>query len=242
LIAAWALALQFIVARQSRMIQQQAQQHATLEERQRIARDLHDTLEQELVGVNMLLDSTFKKLNGGNHDATETLDLARRLLRRAREDSRSTIRELRSVALEQRGLPAAMEELLKPLATAAGADFRVVVNGTPFRLAGTMETNFLRVAQEAVANAGKHSQGKNINLRLDYEPDRICLEICDDGRGFDLEAASAEAGHFGLSGMRERAEKLGGQLRIESRPGHGTRVYLEVHINPSRVIPATPFS
>lgn len=239
LIAAWALALQFIVARQSRMIQQQAQQHATLEERQRIARDLHDTLEQELVGVNMLLDSTFKKLNGGHSEATETLDLARRLLRRAREDSRSTIRELRSVALEQRGLPAAMEELLKPLATAAGADFRVVVNGTPFRLAGTMESNFLRLAQEAVANAGKHSQAKNIDLRLDYEPERVCLEIRDDGRGFDLEAASAEPGHFGLSGMRERAEKLGGQLRIESEPGRGTRVFLEIQINPSRVLSAS---
>ena len=85
---------------------------------------------------------------------------------------------------------------------------------------------------------GQPIQGQGIqNFRK-----RICLEICDDGRGFDLEAASAEAGHFGLSGMRERAEKLGGQLRIESRPGHGTRVYLEVHINPSRVIPATPFS
>ncbi|MFN7561625.1 MAG: sensor histidine kinase [Prosthecobacter sp.] len=239
LIAAWALALQFIVARQSRMIRQQAQQHATLEERQRIARDLHDTLEQELVGVNMLLDSTFKKLNGGNHDASETLDLARRLLRRAREDSRSTIRELRSVALEQRGLPAALEELLKPLATAAGAAFCVSVNGTPFRLAGTMETSLLRLAQEAVANAGKHSHAKNIELRLDYAPERISLEIRDDGRGFDLEAVSAEPGHFGLSGMRERAEKLGGQLRIESQTDHGTRVHLEIQINPSRVLPAS---
>jgi signal transduction histidine kinase len=135
-----------------------------------------------------------------------------------------------------------MDDLLKTLATAAGADFRVAVNGTPFRLADTMETNFLRAAQEAVANAGKHSQGKNINLRLDYAPDRICLEISDDGRGFDVEAASAEAGHVGLSGMRERAEKLGGQLRIESRPGFGAPVYLEVQINPSRVIPATSFS
>lgn len=232
LIAAWALTLQFIVARQSKMIRLQAQQHATLEERQRIARDLHDTLEQELVGVNMLLDSTSKKLNGSNSEATETLDLARRLLRRAREDSRSTIRELRSVSLEQRGLPAAMEELLKPLATAAGAEFRVSVIGTPFRIGGTMETALLRLAQEAVSNAGKHSQAKNIDLRLDYEPGRVALEVCDDGRGFDLEAASAEPGHFGLSGMRERAEKLGGQLRIESHPGRGTRISVSIHLNP----------
>lgn len=232
LITAWAMALQINVSRQSKMIRQQAQQHATLEERQRIARDLHDTLEQELVGVNMLLDSTSKKLNGGNASASETLELARRLLRRAREDSRSTIRELRSVSLEQRGLPAAMEELLKPLATAAGAEFRVSVVGTPFRLGGTMETALLRLAQEAVSNAGKHSQAQTIDLRLDYEPGRVALEVRDDGRGFDLEAASAMAGHFGLSGMRERAEKLGGQLRIESQPGGGTRVSVSIPLNP----------
>ncbi|MBL9130639.1 MAG: sensor histidine kinase [Verrucomicrobiaceae bacterium] len=234
LIAAWAVTLQNNVSRQSKMIRQQAQQHATLEERQRIARDLHDTLEQELVGVNMLLDSTFKKLNGGHSAATETLDLARRLLRRAREDSRSTIRELRSVSLEQRGLPAAMEELLRPLATAAGAEFHATTTGTPARLAGTTETALLRLAQEAVSNAGKHSQAQNIELRLDYDADRVSLEVRDDGRGFDLEAASAEPGHFGLSGMRERAEKLGGQLRIESQPGRGTRVSVSVSLNPTK--------
>lgn len=234
LIAAWALTLQFIVARQSKMIRQQAQQHATLEERQRIARDLHDTLEQELVGVNMLLDSTFKKLNGGHAEATDTLDLARRLLRRAREDSRSTIRELRSVSLEQRGLAAAMEELLRPLATAAGAEFHATTTGTPTRLAGTTETALLRLAQEAVSNAGKHSKAQNIELRLAYETDQVSLEVRDDGCGFDLEAASAEPGHFGLSGMRERAEKLGGQLRIESQPGRGTCVSVSVTLNPTK--------
>ncbi len=224
----WAVTLQFMVNKQKNVIRQQAEQQATLEERQRIAQDLHDTLEQELVGVNMLLDDTARRMNGGEAPATQPLELARRLLRRAREDSRSTIRELRSVALEKRGLPAAIEELLRPLAVAAGADFIVAVNGTPARLAGTLETNLLRLVQEAVANAAKHARAKRIEVRLDYEQESIRLSVRDDGSGFDPAAMTVLAGHFGLSGMRERAEKMAGRLRIHSAPGKGTEV--EVHV------------
>jgi signal transduction histidine kinase len=223
-IAAWAITLQVVVASQSNLIRQQTQQQATLEERQRIARDLHDTLEQELVGVNMLLDSTAMKLNGSNPEASEPLTLARRLLRRAREESRTTIRELRSVTLEQRGLPAAIEELLRPLTTASGAAFEVTITGQPFRLAGTQETHLLRLAQEAVANAAQHSNATRIDLRLDYSPEEIRLEIEDNGRGFDPSSAILEASHFGLSGMQERTDKIAGKLSIQSSIERGTLV------------------
>ena len=227
-VGGWAVMLQFMVNKQKNVIRQQAQQQATLEERQRIAQDLHDTLEQELVGVNMLLDDTARRMNGGASPATQPLDLARRLLRRAREDSRSTIRELRSVALEKRGLPAAIEELLRPLATAAGAEFMVAVNGTPVRLAGTLETSLLRLTQEAVANAAKHSGAKRIEVKLDYDEESIRLSVRDDGCGFDPLATTVLAGHFGMSGMRERAEKIAGRLSINSAPGKGTEI--EVHV------------
>lgn len=224
-IGAWAVTLQLVVRSQSNVIRQQAQQQATLEERQRIARDLHDTLEQELVGVNMLLDSTAMKLNGDNGEAAEPLTLARRLLRRAREESRSTIRELRSVALEQRGLPAALDELLRLLATAGGAAFAVEITGTPVRLSGTLETNLLRIAQEAVANASHHAAARRIDITLDYTPHHVTLVVRDDGCGFDpATATSAEDGHFGLSGMKERVEKIAGRLQIESKAGEGTSV------------------
>ena len=223
-VAAWAITLQLVVASQSSVIRQQAQQQATLEERQRIARDLHDTLEQELVGVNMLLDNTAMKLHGAHPEACEPLGLARRLLRRAREESRTTIRELRSVALEQRGLPAAIDELLRPLATAGGAAFSVEVTGTPIRLAGTLETNLLRIAQEAVANSARHSGATRIDLSLDYATDIVTLTVRDDGRGFDPAHPTAEAGHFGLSGVSERAAKIAGKLRIVSKPGEGTTI------------------
>lgn len=227
-VGGWAVTLLFMVNRQKNVIRQQAQQQATLEERQRIAQDLHDTLEQELVGVNMLLDDTARRLNGGDSPALQPLDLARRLLRRAREDSRSTIRELRSVALEKRGLPSAIEELLRPLATAAGAAFVVAVNGTPIRLAGTLETNLLRLTQEAVANAAKHSGAKKIEVTLDYDEESIRLSIRDDGSGFEPNRMTALAGHFGLSGMRERAEKVAGRLSIRTSLGKGTEI--EVYV------------
>ncbi|MFZ4767706.1 MAG: sensor histidine kinase, partial [Roseimicrobium sp.] len=174
---AWAVTLQSVVRSQSALIRRQTQQQATMEERQRIARDLHDTLEQELVGVGMLLDSTAMKLSGAHPQASEPLRLARRLLRRAREESRSTIRDLRSVTLEQRGLPAAIDELLRPMATVSGAAFEVCVTGRPLRLAGTLETQLLRLAQEAVANAAHHAAAQRIQVALHYQQDVVRLEV-----------------------------------------------------------------
>lgn len=231
-IAGWAVALQVMVSRQSSVIQQQARQQATLEERERIARDLHDTLEQELVGVNMLLDSTSTRLNGAAPEADQPLQLARRLLRRAREESRTTIRELRSVALEQRGLPGALEELLRPLADAAGMAFTVEVTGQPQRQAGTTETHLLRIIQEAVANAVRHSAAQHIHLRLDYADHALTITVRDDGHGFDPHAPAPQGGHFGLSGMKERADKIAATLHIQSRPDHGTILTLRMPLSP----------
>lgn len=228
---AWAATLQSMVRSQSSVIRQQAQQQATMEERQRIARDLHDTLEQELVGVTMLLDNTAMKLNRDSSPAMEPLSLARRLLRRAREESRSTIRELRSVTLEQRGLPAALDELLRPLATVSGAIFEAKVEGTPQRLSGTVETHLLRIAQEAVANAAHHSGAQHIALWLSYDASAVTLEVRDDGCGFDTAAAFDASMHFGLSGMKERADKIAASLTIESSPGAGTSVHVKVRLH-----------
>lgn len=234
IVGAWAVGLQFLVHRQSSVIRQQARQQATLEERQRIARDLHDTLEQELVGVTMLLDTAARKLPHSQSEAAEPLGLALRLLRRAREESRSTIREMRSVTLEQRGLPAALEELLRPLATVGGATFHVQTTGKPARLSGSVETHLLRLAQEAVANATQHAQPRQIDLSIDYDPAEVCLQIRDDGRGFDPAVPFSPGEHFGLQGMRERAEKIAARLEILSEPGKGTTVKVSVPQRPTR--------
>lgn len=234
IVGAWAVGLQFLVHRQSSVIRQQARQQATLEERQRIARDLHDTLEQELVGVTMLLDTSARKLPQSQTEAAEPLGLALRLLRRAREESRSTIREMRSVTLEQRGLPAAIDELLRPLATVGGAAFQVQTTGKPARLPGSAETHLLRLAQEAVANATQHAKPHQIDIRIDYGPAEVCLQIRDDGIGFDPAAPVSPGEHFGLQGMRERAEKISARLEILSEPGKGTTVKVCVPQRPTR--------
>lgn len=233
IVGAWAVGLQFLVHRQSSVIRQQARQQATLEERQRIARDLHDTLEQELVGVTMLLDTAARKLPHSQTDAAEPLGLALRLLRRAREESRSTIREMRSVTLEQRGLPAAIEELLRPLATVGGAAFHVQTTGEAVRLPGSVETHLLRLAQEAVANATQHAQPRQIDIRIDYGTASVCLQVRDDGKGFDPAAPVSPGEHFGLQGMRERAEKISARLEILSEPGKGTTVKVTVPQRPN---------
>ncbi len=197
---------------------------ATWEERQRIARELHDTLEQDLMGVTLLLDSTAERLHANPASATEQLAIARQLLRRSREESRSTIRDLRSVALEQLGLPATLDETLRPIAAAAGLGFALEVSGEPRRLAATAENHLLRIAHEGVSNAVKHAHATHVAIRLAYERESIALEIHDDGQGGA--DGGARGNGFGLQGVRERVNKLAGTLRFESPAGAGTRLHI----------------
>jgi signal transduction histidine kinase len=227
LIATWAWMLRRKVAEQSIVIEQQTTARATLDERQRIARDLHDTLEQELSGVSMLLDTTSQQIETGDGEPKRSLDLARQLLRHSREESRSTIRDLRSVAIEQLGLVGAMQDTLRPLAEGAGMAFDFGTSGTVMRLPGTLEEAFLRIAHEAVTNAAKHSRGSRVDVRMAYGPEEVTLEVSDDGSGFEPDTAGDDAtGHFGLMGMKERALRIGAKLRVVNLGGKGTRVSL----------------
>ncbi|TLD69045.1 sensor histidine kinase [Phragmitibacter flavus] len=227
LVAAWAWMLRRQVARQAAVIERQTTTKATLEERQRIARDLHDTLEQELSGLAILLDTTSQQFETGEGTPDKTLGLARQLLRRSREESRSTIRDLRSMAIEQLGLLGAMETMLRPLAESAGLTFVFSAEGKERRLRGDVESAFLRVAHEAVANAAKHSRGSRVEVRTSFSADAVKLDVSDDGTGFCPETAADDAtGHFGLSGMRERAVRIGADLRLDAQNGSGTWVSL----------------
>ena len=227
LFAAWAWMLRRKVAAQSAIIERQTTARATLDERQRIARDLHDTLEQELSGVAILLDTTSQQFETGDGEPKRSLSLARQLLRHSREESRTTIRDLRSLAIEQMGLVGAMEETLRPLAESAGMAFDFATSGGVMRLPGTVEAAFLRIAHEAVANAAKHSGGHRVEVRMAYGPDEVKLEVSDDGAGFSPETAPNDSGgHFGLIGMNERAVRIGAVLRVDGQGSSGTRVSL----------------
>ncbi len=221
LMGLWAMLLKRQVRAQSAIIREQSVRAAVLDERHRIARELHDTLEQDLMGVNMLLEDTAERLDGSSSAARERVDIARRLLSRSREESRSTIRDLRSVTLEQLGLPTAMKETLEPSATAAGLGFAFILTGTVRKLSALAETSLLRIAQEGVSNAVKHAHATHICARLEFAGAEVRLEISDDGRGFKPAEADRRNGNFGLLGIRERANKLGGSMQMTNRPGGG---------------------
>lgn len=205
----------------------QIQRAAVKDERQRIARELHDTIEQELAGLSIQLRNARQRLAGTPEQARTAIELAEQMLRHCREEARTSIRDLRSVAREQRGLRGALEEVLAPLAAECGANYSIEVEGQPGSLAGPVELHLLRLAQEAVANAARHASANEIRVRLAFTTDAVTLEIRDDGCGFDP-TAPAPRGHFGMLGLRERADKLHAELTITSAPGSGTTIRVVV--------------
>ena len=182
------------------------------------------------MGVTLLLDDTAERLNGGAPQAVEPLSIARHLLRRSREESRSTIRDLRSVSLEQLGLPAAIEDTLQPIATAAHLAFTFSTEGETRKLPALVEASLLRIAHEGLSNAAKHANASRVTSRLEYAAKEVRLEVSDDGESFAPGEVDARAGHFGLQGIRERVNKIGGTVRIASQPGRGTTLRVTVPI------------
>jgi signal transduction histidine kinase len=224
---AWAALLRRRVANQTKIIGVQIERAAVKDERQRIARELHDTIEQELAGVSVQLRNARQRLAHAPAQAGTSLELAEKMLRHCRDEARTSIRDLRSVALEQRGLRGALEEFLAPLAAECGALFSIEVHGQARGLPGPVEIHLLRIAQEAVANAARHAAPRGIWVRLEYGRDCVVLEVRDDGRGFDP-AAPAPRGHFGILGIQERTNKMQAVLAIESAPGSGSTIRVVV--------------
>ncbi|MEM7600910.1 MAG: histidine kinase [Verrucomicrobiota bacterium] len=224
-IATWLLALQRRVAAQTRVIRSKVERESILEERQRIARELHDTVQQELTGIGMLLGNASMQVEQTPSMARENLDLAARMVRHCKEESRASIENLHSVALEGMDLPDALEAQLRPLVEVSGAEFTIAVRGETRRLRGRIETALLRIAHEAAANAAKHAGAGTVSVDLNFEVDHVLLKIGDDGCGFDTATQNDTAQRrLGLLSMEQRALKLNAELRIKSTPGSGTLV------------------
>jgi signal transduction histidine kinase len=137
--------------------------------------------------------------------------------------------DLRASMLEGQDLPTALQSGARLWTAGSAVEVEVDISGQPAGLPQDFEQHLLRIAQEAVANALKHAGANKIWVKLHLEARKLYLRIKDDGRGFDQEGAFASlGGHFGLLGMRERAERLGGQLRLASHPGEGTEVEVSV--------------
>ncbi len=200
-----------------------------LEERARLAREIHDTLAQGFVGISSQLDAVAMSMPNEPTPARSYLDLARRMARHSLTEARRSVMDLRASALEGQDLAAAIQSGTLLLTAGSGVEVSVNVAGPVTELAEEMEQHLLRIVQEAVTNVLKHAAARNIWVKIRVEGRKLYLAIVDDGRGFDQhDVFASRGGHFGVIGMRERAERLGGELRLASHPGEGTQVEVTV--------------
>lgn len=217
---AQALTNQAMLAMQLMRLSEQSRQSAVIAERNRMARDIHDTLAQGFTGVIVQLeaaaDATSQGLGG---EAGAHVDRAAQLARRSLQEARRSVQALRPQALEEKSLCGALEELLHK--TTAGTALRVkfTVRGQPRALPPDWDENVLRIGQEVLTNALRHAHANQFDAQLEFTPDELRLEFKDNGRGFDL---TAKHEGFGLLGIRERAELLGGKLFSKSTAEDGT--------------------
>ena len=200
---------------------------AVLGERSRIAREIHDTLAQGYVGISVQLEVLAELLRLNRTDAAQKhLDTTRGYVREGLADARQSIWALRSQDSGETTLPVKLRRMVE----AAGdnsLEARFSIFGAYRPLPPGMEREILRVAQEAIHNVNKHAGAKQLSVQLEYGPGEIALEVRDDGRGFKAEEeAESPPGHYGLTGMRERAAAVGGTLEVTSEPGEGTVVRL----------------
>lgn len=203
---------------------------AMLAERNRLARELHDTIAQELNAVSMQLELAKNSAKAGTvEDVTPHLVTAHRIVRGCLAEARESIWDMRSHILEKTDLLGALRSVAEQMSAGLGCTIRAQARGKSRRLAPMIENNLLRIGQEAVSNALKHAQARVIELEVSFEPARVRLVVCDDGRGFDPAAEHAD-GHFGLRGMKERVERMQGELRIQRGESGGTCVEVAVDI------------
>jgi signal transduction histidine kinase len=214
---------------QMNVIRQKLETSAVLEERNRIARELHDTLEQELAGITMQLDLAVDCFEQAPQIAEKALASARDMSRHSMVEARRSVWDLRCQLLEDGDLVSALTQIVQPLVPRDRVHVEAKFEGTPVRLSRSVEMNLLRIGQEAVANAVKHGRAKQIRIGLRYTAATVCLTVTDDGRGFAADQ-SPPSGHFGLLDMRERAESMGCSLQVRSDPGLGTRIAVEVPV------------
>ena len=203
-----------------------------LEERVRLAREIHDTLAQGFVGISSQLDAVAITLNGHLDSARKHLDLARKMARHSLTEARRSVMDLRASALEGQDLPAALAQAAHQWTAGSQVKVHVDVDGPGRKLPEEMEQHLLRIAQEAVTNTVKHAHAKEVWIHLAMNNGTLKMRVADNGEGFEQTDAFSEiGGHFGLLGMRERAERLGGELQLHSEPGEGTEVEVTVPLS-----------
>jgi len=199
---------------------------AVLEERSRMAREIHDTLAQGFAGIALQLESALQQSRAENVEIG-SVAMAFHMAQESRREAHRSIAALRTLHTNE-SLENMLQKVLRPQVAGSRLDLSFSRSGDPQRLSAESEGQVLRIAQEAVANAVQHAMAKQIEVRLVFEQNQLRVEITDNGRGFNLSGLPAvEDGHFGITGMKERANSIGADFKVQSN-GDGTMICLIV--------------
>ncbi|WP_086826908.1 sensor histidine kinase [Allokutzneria sp. NRRL B-24872] len=202
-----------------------ASRHAgVLEERERLARELHDTVAQSFTSIVTHLEAADQAFDDRAEDAREHVLTARSTAREGLDEVRRSVQALRPDLLEERSLPQALERTLTRWSATSGVRAELRTTGSVTVLRPETETALLRITQEALTNVARHAGANRVIVSLSYLGDTVTLDVDDDGAGI----TAVREGGFGLVGMRERIEGVGGELTIESEPGQGTTIAASV--------------
>jgi signal transduction histidine kinase len=224
-----ALGDQAALAIENARLRSQASQVAVVAERERLARELHDSVTQSLYSLTLLAEASQRMVDAGDLEPVQEYtarlgEIAQQALR----EMRLLVYQLRPLVLKREGLVGALQQRLDAVEKRAGVDARLLVEG-PIELPVEVEDGLYRIAQEALNNALKHAVPTSATVRIRANREGVTLEVSDDGRGFDPERVRDEGG-MGLVNMRGRAERLGGDLAILSAPGEGTTVRVSLGV------------
>jgi signal transduction histidine kinase len=221
------LAAHAAIAIENARLYERSRELSIVEERNRLARDLHDSVTQTLFSLSLTAESAATLAESDPAQAREQILSARRLATEALQEMRSLIFELRPAELEADGLVPTLRNRIDVLRLVYHREIELDVR-SPRRLAPGVETQLFRIVQEALHNALKHSQGARLCVELSMQDGHVLAAVRDDGIGFDPVAAQRRSGRLGLTSMQERVEELGGRLEIRSQPGDGTEVRVEL--------------
>jgi DNA-binding NarL/FixJ family response regulator/signal transduction histidine kinase len=228
-----ALANQTALAIQLTRLAEEAKQAVILEERNRVARDIHDTLAQVLTGVIVQLQAAEMLPTSDIYDRQLHLTQARLLAQQGLTEARRSVQALRPQVLEQTDLAGALSALLQQMTAGTALQSRFRVHGNVYPLSADVETQLLRIGQEALTNLVKHANASEAVVELSYQPGQVQLRVQDDGQGFVQKKgeggkAKGEGSGYGLVGMQERSQQIGATLSIASQVGVGTTIQVNL--------------
>ncbi len=212
----------------------QAREAGILDERERMAGEIHDTIAQGLAGVITQIEATHQSW-GDDQEMRRHLDTAAGIARQSLADARRSVRDIRPTELDGSRLPAAISEVAHRWSTTAGIPVQVTSTGELRNLPTQIEVALLRAAQEGLANVGKHARAGRAGITLSFTDDSVLLDIRDDGVGFDPHE-QPQRDSYGLTAMRRRVEQIDGNMHVESVRGEGTAISVKVPTDASKDI------